>query len=287
MPDDLVARIRLLRWLCVDCKRCCLCQLSSNTPQPCSAPAQSESLAIDSTSDRDLLLCDSCDRGFHMSCLEPRLTELPEGNWVCPICIPNIRIKDGYLSSLDPRLEAIRVYDQLTQHEIDWMYQELTSSGKSLSDNQSPSSVDSSTRKTIRSRAMRGSKLLHSASSRPSSVTTTAASAVTTFSPAIAATSAPPKPDEKKIDETEPTVDSSLPHEDDSSARSGPPKQQKQPKQPRRLVQKCLTAWTVTQPREMTVPAAKTELPEGPLEREGLFRLFLSHVFTRFNLLMK
>lgn len=33
------------------------------------------------------LLCDECDKAFHMSCLEPPLTELPkEEHWFCPEC---------------------------------------------------------------------------------------------------------------------------------------------------------------------------------------------------------
>ncbi|XP_073325774.1 bromodomain adjacent to zinc finger domain protein 2A isoform X2 [Pagrus major] len=34
-----------------------------------------------------LLLCDSCDRGCHMYCLRPKITQVPEGDWFCPACI--------------------------------------------------------------------------------------------------------------------------------------------------------------------------------------------------------
>eukprot|EP00201_Polytomella_parva_P019578 CAMPEP_0175044216 /NCGR_PEP_ID=MMETSP0052_2-20121109/3671_1 /TAXON_ID=51329 ORGANISM="Polytomella parva, Strain SAG 63-3" /NCGR_SAMPLE_ID=MMETSP0052_2 /ASSEMBLY_ACC=CAM_ASM_000194 /LENGTH=585 /DNA_ID=CAMNT_0016307465 /DNA_START=405 /DNA_END=2159 /DNA_ORIENTATION=- len=33
-----------------------------------------------------ILLCDRCDRGFHIFCLSPPLTSIPEGDWVCPTC---------------------------------------------------------------------------------------------------------------------------------------------------------------------------------------------------------
>lgn len=33
-----------------------------------------------------LVLCDDCDREFHMDCLIPSLTELPKGDWHCPNC---------------------------------------------------------------------------------------------------------------------------------------------------------------------------------------------------------
>ncbi|XP_075223802.1 ATP-dependent chromatin assembly factor large subunit isoform X2 [Lycorma delicatula] len=33
-----------------------------------------------------MLLCDSCNRGYHMYCLKPKLTKVPEGDWFCPKC---------------------------------------------------------------------------------------------------------------------------------------------------------------------------------------------------------
>ncbi|GAA49216.1 histone acetyltransferase MYST4 [Clonorchis sinensis] len=112
MPPELVARIRQLRWRCVDCKRCCLCQVTSRTPSV---------INTDLTADKDLLLCDSCDRGFHMTCLEPAVSELPEGSWICPIC----STEDALSAPVDPRLGAISICDRLTQHEIDWMHSML------------------------------------------------------------------------------------------------------------------------------------------------------------------
>lgn len=39
-------------------------------------------------SDREdiMLLCDGCDSGYHMDCLMPPLTEIPEGSWYCDNC---------------------------------------------------------------------------------------------------------------------------------------------------------------------------------------------------------
>ncbi|KAL5962944.1 Remodeling and spacing factor 1 [Taenia solium] len=34
-----------------------------------------------------LLLCDSCDLGFHAQCLRPALHLIPEGDWFCPRCL--------------------------------------------------------------------------------------------------------------------------------------------------------------------------------------------------------
>ncbi|KAM8703531.1 hypothetical protein ACLKA7_008194 [Drosophila subpalustris] len=34
-----------------------------------------------------MLLCDSCNQGYHMDCLDPPLFEIPEGSWYCDNCI--------------------------------------------------------------------------------------------------------------------------------------------------------------------------------------------------------
>lgn len=36
--------------------------------------------------DKSVLLCDTCDSEYHMYCLTPPLTRIPEGNWYCPSC---------------------------------------------------------------------------------------------------------------------------------------------------------------------------------------------------------
>ncbi|VDP95181.1 unnamed protein product [Echinostoma caproni] len=258
MPDDLVARIRLLRWFCVDCKRCCLCQLSKE-PVPLQSGSDVTQLlagSTDASSDRDLLLCDSCDRGFHMFCLEPRMSELPEGNWICPICTPRVGSKEGSFTSLDPRLDAIRVCDQLTQHEIDWMQQELNASGKSSPDTRSPSSVDSSARKTVRPRTVRNSRLSLLSSSSPRMALSTTPSTV------LASLSS--KAEEPPDGQTELYDNSPLAPKIDPTSQSNAPK-------PKRLVQKSLTSWAVTQSREE--PAAslsiKTESLEQRVETKG------------------
>ncbi|KAK4882675.1 hypothetical protein RN001_005994 [Aquatica leii] len=33
-----------------------------------------------------LLLCDGCDLAYHLDCLDPPLSEVPEGEWYCPTC---------------------------------------------------------------------------------------------------------------------------------------------------------------------------------------------------------
>jgi hypothetical protein len=47
-----------------------------------------------------MLLCDRCDRGWHLFCLNPPLSKIPQGEWNCPKCMA----KDAKrLLSSDPK----------------------------------------------------------------------------------------------------------------------------------------------------------------------------------------
>jgi hypothetical protein len=40
-----------------------------------------------STQEDAILLCDYCDAGWHMKCLDPKLTAVPDGDWLCRRCV--------------------------------------------------------------------------------------------------------------------------------------------------------------------------------------------------------
>uniref|UniRef100_A0A6I8PHD9 Double PHD fingers 2 n=1 Tax=Ornithorhynchus anatinus TaxID=9258 RepID=A0A6I8PHD9_ORNAN len=40
-----------------------------------------------------LLFCDDCDRGYHMYCLTPPMSEPPEGSWSCHLCLDLLKEK--------------------------------------------------------------------------------------------------------------------------------------------------------------------------------------------------
>lgn len=63
---NIMESIKKYKWLCIECKRCTVCGSSEN--------------------DDKLLFCDDCDRGYHVYCLTPPLTEAPEGDWRCDLC---------------------------------------------------------------------------------------------------------------------------------------------------------------------------------------------------------
>ena len=45
--------------------------------------------AVCGNTDREdvMLLCDYCNHGYHMDCLQPALTTTPKGIWLCPTCV--------------------------------------------------------------------------------------------------------------------------------------------------------------------------------------------------------
>mmetsp|Transcript_25752 Transcript_25752/g.63071 ORF Transcript_25752/g.63071 Transcript_25752/m.63071 type:complete len:643 (-) Transcript_25752:259-2187(-) len=49
----------------------------------------------------DLLVCDGCERAYHLGCLKPPLKEIPEGDWFCPLCV-NRKTKTLPISTLSP-----------------------------------------------------------------------------------------------------------------------------------------------------------------------------------------
>lgn len=57
-------------------------------------------------SDREdrMLLCDDCDLGYHLECLDPPLTEIPPGIWYCPVCEPVIQTMNPLVDIYDVRL---------------------------------------------------------------------------------------------------------------------------------------------------------------------------------------
>uniref|UniRef100_A0A3B1K8W0 Double PHD fingers 3 n=1 Tax=Astyanax mexicanus TaxID=7994 RepID=A0A3B1K8W0_ASTMX len=71
--DNMMQAVRTYQWQCIECKSCSLCGTSENDDQ--------------------LLFCDDCDRGYHMYCLKPPMTEPPEGSWSCHLCLDLLKDK--------------------------------------------------------------------------------------------------------------------------------------------------------------------------------------------------
>ena len=73
-PPQLVYRCRQSPWQCVFCKDCCKCEGSGQV--------------------ESILLCDLCDKGYHMECHDPPLRSKPPGSWVCSDCQASVN-RDG------------------------------------------------------------------------------------------------------------------------------------------------------------------------------------------------
>ncbi|CAN0922624.1 Histone-lysine N-methyltransferase ATXR6 [Linum grandiflorum] len=44
----------------------------------------------------ELLLCDKCDKGYHLFCLRPILASVPKGSWFCPCCSNQKQLKSAF-----------------------------------------------------------------------------------------------------------------------------------------------------------------------------------------------
>ena len=45
---------------------------------------------VPSLEDEKLILCDECNKAFHLYCLRPVLHRIPAGEWLCPACQPTV-----------------------------------------------------------------------------------------------------------------------------------------------------------------------------------------------------
>ncbi|XP_078248441.1 bromodomain adjacent to zinc finger domain protein 1A isoform X1 [Pogona vitticeps] len=65
-----------------------------------------------------MVLCDSCDRGYHIHCIRPKLKAVPDGDWFCPECRPKQRSRR--LSSRQrPSMESDEEIEDQVEEEDD------------------------------------------------------------------------------------------------------------------------------------------------------------------------
>lgn len=83
---ELARKSRLYSWQCMDCKICTVCE--------------------DAEDGECMLFCDSCDKGYHMSCHKPKIVEKPIGKWVCYQCVDQPQQKSS--SNKSPSTSACR-----------------------------------------------------------------------------------------------------------------------------------------------------------------------------------
>ncbi len=65
-----------------------------------------------------MLLCDGCNRGYHIYCLRPKLKAIPEEDeWYCPDCTPKVRVRSPV------KKKSRRVFEE-NEEEVDESFAE-------------------------------------------------------------------------------------------------------------------------------------------------------------------
>lgn len=92
LESEITSRLRTWRQALDRCRsapQVCLCLLQLEKAIAWERSVTKVTCQVCRKGDNDdcLLLCDSCDRGCHMYCLRPKITQVPEGDWFCPTCV--------------------------------------------------------------------------------------------------------------------------------------------------------------------------------------------------------
>lgn len=62
--------------------------------------------------ERDMLVCDGCQRGWHARCLSPPMLRAREGDWCCPGCVARGGGEDAWRPPITVRREELRWVDK-------------------------------------------------------------------------------------------------------------------------------------------------------------------------------
>ncbi|XP_077368794.1 bromodomain adjacent to zinc finger domain protein 2A isoform X2 [Festucalex cinctus] len=92
LESEITSRLRTWRQALDRCRsapQLCLCLLQLEKAIAWERSVTKVTCQICRKGDNDdcLLLCDGCDKGCHMYCLRPKITQVPEGDWFCPTCV--------------------------------------------------------------------------------------------------------------------------------------------------------------------------------------------------------
>ncbi|XP_070611739.1 bromodomain adjacent to zinc finger domain protein 1A isoform X2 [Erythrolamprus reginae] len=90
-----------------------------------------------------MVLCDSCDRGYHIYCIRPKLKAVPDGDWFCPECRPKQRSRR--LSSRQrPSVESDEEAVEEIKEEDETSYEEIGQSEDDYEEEEEDENIDNS-----------------------------------------------------------------------------------------------------------------------------------------------
>ncbi|KAM9351006.1 bromodomain adjacent to zinc finger domain protein 2A [Symphorus nematophorus] len=122
LESEITSRLRTWRQALDRCRSApqvslCLLQLEKAIAWERSVTKVTCQVCRKGDNDDCLLLCDSCDRGCHMYCLRPKITQVPEGDWFCPTCVAQTESASPRLSKKRTRMKKRRYEDDSSEDE--------------------------------------------------------------------------------------------------------------------------------------------------------------------------
>ncbi|KAG7521278.1 bromodomain adjacent to zinc finger domain protein 2A [Solea senegalensis] len=122
LESEITSRLRTWRQALDRCRsapQLCLCLLQLEKAIAWERSVTKVTCQVCRKGDNDdcLLLCDGCDRGCHMYCLRPKLTQVPEGDWFCPTCVAREEGELQRLSKTRTRVKKRKYEDESSEDE--------------------------------------------------------------------------------------------------------------------------------------------------------------------------
>ncbi|KAL6119217.1 baz2a [Pungitius sinensis] len=122
LESEITSRLRTWRQALDRCRsapQVCLCLLQLEKAIAWERSVTKVNCQVCRKGDNDdlLLLCDGCDRGCHMYCLRPKITQVPEGDWFCPTCVVKDECDVQRSSKTRTRVKKRRYEDDSSEDE--------------------------------------------------------------------------------------------------------------------------------------------------------------------------
>ncbi|KAF1390255.1 hypothetical protein PFLUV_G00056170 [Perca fluviatilis] len=123
LESEITSRLRTWRQALDRCRsapQVCLCLLQLEKAIAWERSVTKVTCQVCRKGDNDdcLLLCDGCDRGCHMYCLRPKITQVPEGDWFCPTCVAKEDCDSPRSSKKRTRVKKRRYEDDSSEDEM-------------------------------------------------------------------------------------------------------------------------------------------------------------------------